>query len=255
MARIEEVSELLNSAAPPGRSRLQAVIFDMDGVIVDSHPAHRYAWKEFLHTIGKEVMENDLDFISDGRKRQEILQHFLGPLTDLQIEEYGRLKNDLFLRAAAQLTPIVGLFEFIECIRRAGVAMAVATSASASRTRSILSRLGLLTHFAAVVTGDEVAAGKPDPEIYLAACRRTHCHPTSAVAIEDAVAGIQAAKNAGLKCLGIASSAPQKKLISAGADCVLPNFINLTLEQFQSLVGFEKPPCGAESESLSGTPI
>ena len=244
MARLQKRSELLSSAPSQARSRLQAVIFDMDGVIVNSHPAHRYAWKEFLRGVGKEVTEKELDFVMDGRKRQEILQHFLGPLTDCQVEEYGRRKNELFLRAAAQLTPISGVFEFLECVHRAGIPMAVATSASATRTRAILSRFGLLAHFAAVVTGEEVAAGKPDPEIYRLACRRTQCQPDSVVAVEDAVAGIQAAKNAGLKCLGIASSAPEEKLMNAGADCVLPDFINLTLERFHSLLGLRKQACG-----------
>ncbi len=126
--------------------------------------------------------------------------------------------------------------------------MAVATSASTGRTRSILSRLGLLVHFTAVVTGDEVGAGKPDPEIYLLACQRINCHPSSAVAVEDAAAGIQAAKDAGLKCLGIASSAPEEKLVNAGADCVLPDFVNLTLQQFHSFVEMQPQRFGTDLE-------
>ena len=119
----------------------------MDGVIVDSHPAHRFAWREFLRTFGKEVTDNELDFIMDGRKRKDIFFHFLGPLTDERVQEYGNLKDEFFWQAAPDAVPVPGVFEFIECIRQAGITMAVATSASANRTRDTLQRLGLIETF------------------------------------------------------------------------------------------------------------
>jgi HAD superfamily hydrolase (TIGR01509 family) len=214
----------------------------MDGVIVDSHPAHRFAWKEFLRTLGKEVSDSDLDFVMDGRKREDILIHFLGPLSDAQLKEYGRLKNDLFWRAASEVVPIIGAFEFIECLQLAGVPLALATSASTSRARSTLKRMGLIECFTTVVTGDEVRAGKPDPGIYQLACRRINCPPSAAVAFEDAASGVRAAKDAGLKCVGIATNRSAERLTAAGADCVLSNFANLTIEEFLSLVGMSPPP-------------
>jgi beta-phosphoglucomutase len=218
-------------------SRLQAVVFDMDGVIVDSHPAHRFAWKEFLRTFGKQVSEEELDFVMDGRKREDILIHFLGPLSPAQLEQYGRMKNDLFWQAASEVVPIPGAFEFIDCVHRAGITMAVATSASASRTHFILRRAGLLTFFRAIITGDQVRQGKPDPGIYRLACERIGCPPGAAVAVEDAASGVRAAKEAGLKCVGIAGDRPGEHLTSAGADCVLRDFVDVTLPKFHSLVG------------------
>ena len=215
---------------------LQAIVFDMDGVIVDSHPAHRSAWREFLNTLGRDVTESELDFVLDGRKRKDILVHFLGQLTEEQLGEYGKLKDELFWRAASAVVPIPGVFEFIECIRRAGIPMAVATSAGASRTQSILARLGLLAHFTAIVTGDEVPEGKPNPHIYRLACVRINCPPEAAVAVEDAPSGVRAAKGAGLKCVGIAGNQPEEKLTAAGADSVVRDFLNLSLPEFHSLV-------------------
>lgn len=211
----------------------------MDGVIVDSHPAHRSAWKEFLRMFGKEVTDNELDFVMDGRKREDILVHYLGPLTKAQLEEYGRLKNDLFWRAAPEVVPIPGVLQFIECIRTAGIVMAVATSASTGRTRSILSRAGLLQHFHAVVTGDDVHKGKPDPHIYRLACQRIDCPTDAAVAVEDAASGIRAAKEAGLRCVGISGYKSGDALAAAGADCVLQDFVDINLRKFQSLVGMK----------------
>ena len=220
-------------------SRLRGVVFDMDGVIVDSHPAHRFAWREFLRTLGKDVTDSELDFVLDGRKRKDILFHFLGPLTDEQLEEYGKLKDELFWRVTSDVVPVPGVVEFLESIRRAAIAMALATSASAGRTRSILEGLGLLTHFRAIVTGDEVREGKPDPSIYRLACQRINCPPEAAVAVEDAASGVQAAKGAGLKCVGIAGDQSGEKLTAAGADYVVRDFLNLSLREFHSLVGMQ----------------
>lgn len=218
------------------RSSLQAVVFDMDGVIVDSHPAHRSAWKEFLRMFGKNVTDRELDFVMDGRKREDILVHYLGPLTGAQLEEYGRLKSDLFWRAAPEVVPIPGVLEFIECIHSAGIVMAVATSASAGRTHSILSRAGLSNRFRAVITGDDVRKGKPDPHIYRLACQRIDCPTDGAVAVEDAASGIRAAKQAGLRCVGISGHSSGDALAAAGADCVLQDFSNINLRKFHSLL-------------------
>jgi beta-phosphoglucomutase len=218
------------------------VVFDMDGVIVDSHPAHRSAWKAFLCTVGKEVSDRDLDFVMDGRKREDILLHFLGPLTDAQLLQYGKMKNDLFWQAAADVTPIPGAFEFIASLHDAGIAMAVATSASVGRTHSILNSTALRRYFGAVVTGDDVPKGKPDPGIYRLACQKLDCPPSAAVAIDDAVSGILAAKGAGLRCVGIIGQKCGDPMTAAGADCVLQDFVDLTVRKFSSLVAMQLRP-------------
>lgn len=233
---------VLTSVELKPTTRLQAVVFDMDGVIVDSHPAHRCAWREFLQVLGRNVSDTELDFVMDGRKREDILIHFLGPLTDSQLMEYGQLKNELFWRAAAEVTPIPGVCKFIETLNAAGVITAVATSASTGRTESILRHMGLWTRFAAVVTGDDVPRGKPDPGIYRLACQRIQCPPDGTVAIEDAASGVRAAKSAGLRCIAISGSCPADPLTAAGADAVLHNFVDITLREFHSLIGMEPPP-------------
>jgi beta-phosphoglucomutase-like phosphatase (HAD superfamily) len=93
---------------------LSGVVFDLDGVIVDSHPIHRRAWEAFLASVGKEVSEGDLDFILEGRSRRDILVHFLGELSESEIQEYGRQKDDLFRQACAFLEPVAGSVEFIK---------------------------------------------------------------------------------------------------------------------------------------------
>ena len=212
---------------------LEAVIFDMDGVIVDSHPAHREAWRTFLRTLGRSVSDAELDFVLDGRKRGEILRHFLGELSEDAVHEYGKSKDEYFRRASLKVKPVPGVVKFIRTLGNAGIATAVATSASESRTRHTLEHLRLVGKIRVIVTGDDVALGKPDPSIYGLVCERLNVNPGHALAVEDAVSGIQAARGVGLKCIGVASHQSPERLRAAGAAYVVQDFLNLSLAQLE----------------------
>jgi HAD superfamily hydrolase (TIGR01509 family) len=232
----------------------------MDGVIVDSHPAHREAWRLFLRSLGRVVSEPELDFVLDGRKREEILRHFLGTLSEDKVEEYGNRKDECFRKAALQVKPVPGVLEFVSTLRNAGIATAVATSASESRTRHTLEHLRLLRKMRVIVTGDDVAFGKPDPSIYCLACERLNVTPERALAVEDAVSGIQAARGAGLSCIGVASNQSSDKLKAAGAAYVVRNFLKVSLPRLERCLLSDKvgrsrrAPPAPLSRSLSTKP-
>jgi beta-phosphoglucomutase len=216
-------------------NQLRGVVFDMDGVIVDSHPAHRKAWRHFLHDLGREVSDHDLDFILDGRKRCDILRHFLGDLSEAELLEHGKRKDEFFQESASEIQPIQGITEFLSRLKRSGILTAVATSASRVRTRSTLDHLRLNDYFTATISGNDIAQGKPDPAIYRLACRRLNIPAENLFAIEDAVSGIQAAKGAGLRCLGVASGSSVEKLRSAGAVHVIESFAGLSVTKLRGL--------------------
>lgn len=220
----------------PRVSRVQNVIFDMDGVIIDSHPAHRKAWQEFLRTVGRSVSEAELDFILDGRKRREILRHFLGELSENELAEYGRKKDELFQEISLDVKPVAGVLDFIEDLRHRGITLAVATSASRTRTRSTLQRLGLTDCFAAVVTGDDIPDGKPDPSIYHLVCARLNAEAHHCLVLEDALSAVQAAKRAGFQCVGVGYNGSCDRLRAAGADHVIENFVGLSLENLHAIL-------------------
>lgn len=211
----------------------KGVIFDMDGVLIDSHPVHKKAWEQFLASVGRPVSQETLDFVLDGRKREEILRYYLGDLTPDQIVEYGRRKDELFKDSARDMQTIPGVLEFLEMLESSGVSMAVATSASSGRAHDVLMRLGILPRFEAIVTGNDVRKGKPDPEIFLLAADRMKQTPRNLLVVEDAVSGVKAAKSAGMKCLGIAADGRREKLEKAGADCIIPDFTKISLLQVQ----------------------
>jgi HAD superfamily hydrolase (TIGR01509 family) len=206
----------------------------MDGVIIDSHPIHRQAWRTFLRTEGREVAEAELDFILDGRKREEILCFFLGELTPSQIAQYGARKDEVLRRLAEHMRPIRGVEEFLESLSQAGIRMALATSASYPRAHGTLKELNLAGYFDAVVTGDEVASSKPDPAIYRLVAERLKETPTNLLAVEDAVSGVKSARAAGMRCLGIAGADRADQLKTAGADPVIPNFESFSLQRLEA---------------------
>ena len=112
---------------------LAGVIFDFDGVIVDSHPAHIQSWKAFLHSKRKAVSEAELSFVREGAKREEILRHFLGELTAEQVESYGAEKNKLFQAHAGELKLVRGFAGFLSQLDNVALPSAVATSGSRGR--------------------------------------------------------------------------------------------------------------------------
>jgi beta-phosphoglucomutase len=217
----------------PAVSEVRSVIFDMDGVIIDSHPAHRKAWRQFLQTLGKKVSARELDFILDGRKRCEILRHFLGEISDAELAEYGRIKDDIFQQISLEVQPVAGVLDFIADLRRHRIKLAVATSASRSRTHSTLQRLKLRDQFETIVTGDDVAEGKPNPTVYNLVRSRLKTAAHHCLVVEDAPPAIEAAKQEGYTCLGIGSNGSQERLRAAGASLVIENFVGFSLASLQ----------------------
>jgi beta-phosphoglucomutase len=214
---------------------LEGVIFDLDGVIVDSHPAHKQAWRTFFNSLGRQVTEDDLQFVLEGRKREDILRHFLGDLTEEQVKHYGAAKEALFRDSVQELRTIQGLNLFLDQIMQAGIPIALASSASRHRAEYMLEALGLRPLFKTVVTGDDVVKGKPDPALFVLAARGLGIQAAHALVCEDAVAGVQAAKTAGMRCLAIASNGRGSLLTKAGADIVIPDFTSIKLEELKPL--------------------
>jgi beta-phosphoglucomutase len=214
---------------------LAGIIFDFDGVIVDSHPLHMQAWKAYFAAIGKSLGEAELSFVVEGAKREEILQRFLGDLTREQIESYGAEKEKLYQARASDLKLVGGVAGFLEQVDAAGVPVALATSGSRRRVERTLDAFGLLKHFRAIVTAEDVDRGKPDPALFQLAARRLKVAADQILVCEDAIAGVAAAKNAGMKCMAIGANGRRKVLQEAGADLVVEDFTQTGLDEVKGL--------------------
>jgi HAD superfamily hydrolase (TIGR01509 family) len=181
------------------------VLWDLDGTLVDSGEYHWRAWRETMRAEGIEITyEQFLD--SFGQKNDRILRHWLGERAARgTIERVGNAKEARYRRLAVVegLTPLPGATEWIERLHREGWLQAIASSAPADNVRVMLRVLHLDRYFDAIVSAEDVTAGKPDPQVFLAAAAKLNVPSRAAVVVEDAAAGIEAARHAGMKCVGV----------------------------------------------------
>jgi HAD superfamily hydrolase (TIGR01509 family) len=206
----------------------KGAVFDFDGVIVDSHPAHLRAWEKFLGSVGRTVSKEQLQVVLDGRKREDILRHFMGDLSAEQIVEYGHQKEQFFRDEAAHVRTIDGLPSFLEDLECEHLALAIASSGGKSRIEFLLEKVALTKRFRVVVTGDEVEQGKPHPAVFLKAAQQLGLDSCQLMAFDDAASGVKAAKAAGMLCVGIAQPDRATILLDAGATHVAPDFRSLS---------------------------
>lgn len=225
-----------------------ALILDMDGVLFDSHPVHRIAWRELLRGAGKEVSELDLEFVLEGATREEILHHFLGPLTPHQAKLYAMQKEAIFRQEEDRVQLIEGLDLFLNVIESASIPMAVATSASRMRTTRMLENHALASRFGAVLTGDDVPGGKSNPDIYLRAAELLQARASEVLVLEDSITAVKVVKGIGMKCIGVAEGNRGRALAIAGADLVVPDFTRLELRDIIGLFP-------ASAADLRGMPV
>ena len=213
-----------------------AVIFDMDGVLVNSNPYHLAKWVDFLDHHKISYKEEELPELILGKRNDTAFQYFLGP--ELTPQESKRLSEEIeetFRRVfKPHAKPLPGLEAVIKECYAAGIPMAVASSAVRANIEFVVDALGYRQYFQTLVSGDEVTHAKPDPEIYLKAADHLGIDPADAVAFEDSYPGIGAVKNAGMKCVAIASTFPIERL-SPLADLAVPSFEHINLERLRAL--------------------
>jgi len=214
---------------------VKAAIFDMDGVIVDSKPHHMKAWGVFCRKHGLSPISKSLyDRIAGNSTAYFLDQLFKWRLSEEEAERYSKEKDQFYLQTyGKRITIVGGLINFLEKLKAEGVAIAVATSEPPTTANFILSETGTRQYFKEVIYGSQIKRPKPDPEIYLMAAEAVGASPSLCVAFEDTPVGIQAAKSAGMKVVGLATTYQPEKLGSA--DLVVENFLELTLRHLNEL--------------------
>jgi beta-phosphoglucomutase len=214
--------------------RTAACIFDLDGVIVDTAKYHFLAWKRLADSLGINFTEEDNERLK-GVSRMASLEIILeiGKLKpdDRLKLEYATLKNNWYVEYISKMTPaeiLPGCVRFIEEVRNANIRTAIGSASK--NTPMILERVGIKDLFDAVADGNNITKAKPDPEVFLKAAEMVGVKPENCVVFEDAQAGVQAAINAGMLCIGIGS--PD---ILTKANFVVPGLYEMTLERFKNL--------------------
>lgn len=216
--------------------KIKACIFDLDGVIVDTAKYHYLAWKRLADDLGICFTEKDnerLKGVSRMASLEIILEIGNMVLDETKKEEFASLKNRWYVDYISRMTPeeiLPGSLEFISELKTANIYVAIG---SASRnTPLILERLNIKNLFDAVADGNNVHKAKPDPEVFLTAAGMLGIAPENCVVFEDAEAGVQAALNAGMRCVGIGSAE-----ILSKAHLVVRGLYEMNIEKLRA---FEK---------------
>jgi HAD superfamily hydrolase (TIGR01509 family) len=203
----------------------RAAIFDMDGVLIDSGAHHRDAWDLLLRELGQDPSPESWR-VTIGRPAEEAVSLLLGRSLDAwEARTLARRKRAHYARLAERgMLPIRGVTGFVEQLARAEVPRAVATSASRGDLDALLSQVGLRPHFDVIVTAEDVRWGKPNPEVFLLAAAGLDMSPDTCLVFEDSLVGVHAARNAGMRVIGLTTAHDSGELLAAGAERAIADF-------------------------------
>lgn len=182
---------------------IEAFIFDMDGVIIDSEPLHFEADKIMMKGFGVEITDEELNAyvgVTDRRMWSELKEKYdLKVSLDELLKRQSWHKRQLF--ANRELQPVKGITELLFDLKKKGIATGLASSSSRNFIELILQKLNIGNYFQAVVSGQEVENSKPAPDIFLKTAEFLNAAPVNCVVLEDSEHGVKAAKSAGMKCI------------------------------------------------------
>jgi beta-phosphoglucomutase family hydrolase len=216
------------------RTAKQGVIWDMDGVLVDTGEFHFQAWSQALPEFGI-PFTRELFTATFGMNNAGILAVLLGqtPAPELLAEISDR-KEQLFRQAVrGRVQPLPGVLAWLERLKAAGIRQAIASSAPPANIDALVDELGLCDYFDAIVSGFDLP-GKPDPTLFLKVARLIGVPPERCVVVEDAVAGVEAARRAGMKCIAVTTTNPTQAL--KGADVIVERLDALPPDTFERLL-------------------
>ncbi len=192
-----------------------AVLWDLDGVLVDSTRFHYEAYRRLLTESGREIGFDEFRNLF-GLRNEAILRRLLGELPPAEVERLAQRKEELFRELiAGKVEALPGAAELVRRLGAAGVPMAIVSSTPRANIDLILGSLGLAGAFDVVVGAEDARRGKPHPEGFLAASKRLGVPPADCVVLEDAPEGIEGGKAAGMGCVGVATTRPPEKLREA----------------------------------------
>ena len=217
---------------------LKGLLFDMDGVLVNNLEVHRAAFAEFFRRYNVVRTFDDLNRVF-GKGNDDIMGELMPKevVERVGVRELGYEKEAIYREIYAPIIePQPGLMEFLAEAEEAGLRSAVGSSGYRVNVDFVLDKCRIRSYFEAIVAGDEVTRCKPDPEIYLTAAAKLGLRPEECVVFEDAEAGIEAAKRAGIKVVALATTFSREFLEGTEADAIVDDFREVSVEMLQQLL-------------------
>ncbi len=208
---------------------LAAILFDLDGTIVNTDPIHYQAWREILKSYGVEIDEAFYQQKFSGRLNPEIIKDILPHLSPDAGEKIAIDKEAMFRQQAKNLQPLAGFTELIAWTEKHQLKRALVTNAPKLNVYFMLEVLGIAESFHTIVIAEDCPAAKPDPTPYQVALDNLGITAENGLALEDSPSGIKAAVGAGIPTVGVASTHNPQHLTDVGAFMSIPDFMDLQL--------------------------
>lgn len=212
-----------------------AIIFDMDGVIVDSNPYHKKALQQFCKKHGYELNDEELLQKVYGRTNKEWITNLMGKLSEEQIQNFAEEKEALYRQLFRNdIKPVKGLISFLDQLNHQQISRAIGTSAPQSNVVFTLSKTNTSHYFDIILNDTFVTHSKPHPEIYIKVAQAIGLPNSQCIVIEDSLSGIEAGKAAGSKVIGITTTHTGQEL--AHTDLVIDDFEDLSIAMLEELL-------------------
>jgi beta-phosphoglucomutase family hydrolase len=213
-----------------------AVLFDMDGVIIDSNPYHKDAWLEFCRRYQVELKEEDVPRYIYGKTNKtalvDVFQREFSPEESFRLsEEKEAIYRDLH---RADIRLIKGLDHLLNAFEQHQIPLAVCTNAPVANLDFTLEETGIRPYFEVLIDASKVSKGKPDPEIYLKAAQLLQVPAERCIVMEDSTVGVEAGLRAGMKVVGITTTHTREEL--AHTHLVIDDFDELTVDRLAALL-------------------
>lgn len=212
---------------------MKAVLWDLDGTLIDSEEYHWLSWRDAMRGEGVELTYETF-LASFGQRNDRILTAWLGPdVAPERMKRIGDWKEAEYRRLAQErgITALAGAREWLVALKAGGWKQAIASSAPRLNVEVMLRLLDIEDHVDAIVSAEEVTHGKPAPDVFLAAAEKLHVLPPRAIVVEDAPAGVEAGRRAGMKTIGVNARQP------LSADVYVKSMADLQPDAFDRLLG------------------
>ena len=212
---------------------LKAIIFDLDGTLVDSLPYHHESWRIFFKK--NNIEENDFNEIYKNYKGGGTLELMTSVFGDIytkdELEKMSDVKEVIFRDIyRSKIFPINGLRKFLDSLKKNNILLSIGSNAIRKNVLMTIKELGITNYFSSIICGDEVSKGKPNPEMYIKILSNLKVNKNECIIFEDSIEGVTAAKNANIKAIGVTSSQSSEILKSVGAFKTIEDYTKISID-------------------------